>query len=37
MESAYKKEIDELEIIIRNLSWLIGRSQITINNKLLIY
>jgi hypothetical protein len=33
-----KKEKDGLEIIIRNLSWLIGRrSQMTINNKLLIY
>jgi hypothetical protein len=33
-----KKKKDELEIIRRNLSWLIGRrSQKTINNKLLIY
>jgi hypothetical protein len=37
MESAYKKK-DELEIIRRNLSWLIARrSQVTIDNKLLIY
>jgi hypothetical protein len=33
-----KEEKDELEIIIRNLSLLIGRrSQMTIDNKLLMY